>query len=162
VFADTVFHRGSLGLANLTTAVGAGAIVGALALALAGSTDLLPRVTRLAAIGLGPLVILFGYCKQFGFGLLISVVLGFAIVLCSVGLQVQLQSQIRPNFRGRVLGLWTAVNIAGPGIGGAILGALAQWATLQMVTVAAGAFCLVLVVWLMIRTNRRLLPTSPS
>jgi MFS family permease len=162
VFADTVFHRGSLGLANLTTAVGAGAIVGALALALAGSTDVLPRVTRLAAIGLGPLVILFGLCREFGLGLLISVVLGFAIVLCSVGLQVQLQSQIRPNFRGRVLGLWTAVNIAGPGVGGAILGALAQWATLQIVTVAAGTFCLVLVVWLMIRKNRALLPTSPS
>jgi MFS family permease len=74
VFADTVFHRGSLGLANLTTAVGAGAIVGAMALALAGSTHLLPRVTRLAAIALGPLVILFGLCKDFGFGLSISVV----------------------------------------------------------------------------------------
>jgi predicted MFS family arabinose efflux permease len=146
VFADTVFHRGSLGLANLTTAVGAGAIVGALALALAGSAHLLPRVTRVAAIGLGPLVILFGYCREFGFGLFISVVLGFAIVLCSVGLQVQLQSQISPHFRGRVLGLWTAVNIAGPGIGGAILGALAQWASLRTVTSAAGALCVALVV----------------
>ncbi len=162
VFADTVFHRGSLGLANLTTAVGAGAIVGALALALAGSTDLLPRVTGLAAICLGPLVILFGFCTQFGVGLLISLVLGFAIVLCSVGLQVQLQSLIRANFRGRVLGLWTTVNIAGPGVGGALFGALAHWATLQIVTVAAGAFCWVLVAWLMIRANRRVLPTAPA
>ena len=162
VFADTVFHRGSLGLANLTTAVGAGAIVGALALALAGSTDLLPRVTGLAAICLGPLVILFGFCTQFGAGLLISLVFGFAIVLCSVGLQVQLQALIRASFRGRVLGLWTAVNIAGPGVGGALLGGLAHWATLRIVTVAAGAFCLVLVVGLMIRANRRLPPTSPA
>ena len=160
VFADTVFHRGSLGLANLTTAVGAGAIVGALALALAGSTHLLPRVTRLAAIALGPLVILFGLCKDFGFGLLISVVLGFTIVLCSVGLQVQLQSQIRANFRGRVLGLWTSVNIAGPGIGGAILGALAQWATLRAVTTTAGVLCMALVVGVMLRSDR-LLPATP-
>jgi hypothetical protein len=159
VFADTVFHRGSLGLANLTTAVGAGAIVGAMALALAGSTHLLPRVTRLAAIALGPLVILFGLCKDFGFGLLLSVVLGFAIVLCSVGLQVQLQSQIRANFRGRVLGLWTAVNIAGPGIGGAILGALAQWATLRTVTTTAGALCITLVVGVMVRSDRLLAAT---
>ena len=162
VFADTVFHRGSLGLANLTTASGAGAILGALALAFAGSTDSLPRVTRVAAVCLGPLVIVFGLCKEFRFGLLISVVLGFAIVLCSVGLQVQLQSQIRHNFRGRVLGLWTSVNIAGPGFGGALLGALAQWATLRTVTVAAGLLCVTLVSWVMLRANRQLLPAVRS
>ncbi|MEP6885948.1 MAG: MFS transporter [Gammaproteobacteria bacterium] len=153
-FADSVFHRGSLGLANLTTAVGAGAIVGALVLAWAGATNLLPRVTRLAAIWLGPLVIAFGLCSEFFLGLLISTALGFAIVLCSVGLQVQLQSLIRDNFRGRVLGLWTAVNIAGPGVGGALLGALAQWATLLTVTVAAGSLCVALVVWLTLRSDR--------
>ena len=146
-FADSVFHRGSLGLANLTTVVGAGAIVGALVLARAGPTDLLPRVTRLAAMALGPLVIAFGLCTVFFLGLLISAALGFAIVLCSVGLQVQLQSLIRDNFRGRVLGLWTAVNIAGPGVGGALLGALAQWGSLSVVTVAAGSLCMALVVW---------------
>ncbi len=158
-FADSVFHRGSLGLANLTTAAGAGAIVGALVLARAGSTELLPRVTHLAAIGLGPLVIVFGLNKQFAIGLLISAALGFAIVLCSVGLQVQLQSLIRDKFRGRVLGLWTAVNIAGPGVGGAMLGALAQWATLPMVTIAAGSLCIALVLWVMLRSSR-LLPAT--
>ncbi|MEP6548716.1 MAG: MFS transporter [Gammaproteobacteria bacterium] len=160
-FADSVFHRGSLGLANLTTVVGVGAIVGALVLARAGSAGLLPRVTRQAAISLGPLVIAFGLCREFFLGLLISAALGFAIVLCSVGLQVQLQSLIRDNFRGRVLGLWTAVNIAGPGVGGALLGALAQWATLRTVTMAAGFLCITLVVWAMLRSTR-LPPALPS
>jgi MFS family permease len=149
VFADSVFHRGSLGLANLTTATGAGAIVGALGLARAGSTDLLPRLTRLAALWLGALVIVFGSCRTFYLGLLLSAALGCAIVLCSVGLQVQLQAVINDNFRGRVLGLWTAVNVAGPGIGGALLGGLAQWATLRAVTVSAGLACLALVLWVM-------------
>ena len=153
-FADSVFHSGSLGLANLTTAVGAGAIVGALILARVGSTELLPRVTRLAAIWLGPLVIVFGFCEEFFLGLSISAALGFAIVLCSVGLQVQLQSSIHNRFRGRVLGSWTAVNIAGPGIGGAIQGALAQWASLRTVTVASGFLCTALVVWVMLRSSR--------
>jgi hypothetical protein len=153
-FADSVFHRGSLGLANLTTAVGAGAIVGALVLAQVSSPELLPRVTRLAAILLGPLVIAFGFCTEYVLGLSISAALGFAIVLCSVGLQVQLQSSIQNNFRGRVLGSWTAVNIAGPGIGGAIQGALAQWATLRTVTIASGLLCTALVVWVMLRSNR--------
>jgi hypothetical protein len=59
-----------------------------------------------------------------------------------------------------VLGLWTAVNIAGPGIGGAILGALAQWATLRTVTTTAGALCMALVVGVMLRADR-LLPATP-
>lgn len=158
-FADSVFHRGSLGLAQLTTAAGAGAIVGALVLAQVGWTQLLPRVSNLAALCLGTLVVAFGLCKAFSLGLLISATLGFAIVLCSVGLQVQLQSLIRDNFRGRVLGLWTAVNIAGPGIGGAALGALAQWATLSEVTVAAGLLCTLFVTSLMMR-SRRLPPAA--
>jgi hypothetical protein len=58
-----------------------------------------------------------------------------------------------------VLGLWTAVNIAGPGIGGAILGALAQWGTLRTVTTTAGALCIALVVGVMLRSERLLAAT---
>ena len=144
-FADSVFHKGSIGLADLTTAAGVGAIAGALVLSRIGSTPWLPRLTRLAALGLGAVVVLFGLCEGFVAGLALSAVLGFGIVLCSVGLQVILQSSIRDHYRGRVLGLWTAVNIAGPGIGGALLGAIANWVGLKPVTVVAGCLCLLLV-----------------
>jgi MFS family permease len=152
-FADSVFHRGSVGLADLTTAGGLGAIVGALLLSRAGSTDLLPRLTRYAALWLGALVIVFGLTSAFEVGLVLSAVLGFAIVLCSVGLQVMLQSSIRDGFRGRVLGLWTAVNVAGPGVGGALIGAFAQWVGLRAVTVTAGILCVLLVIWAMPRAS---------
>jgi MFS family permease len=152
-FADSVFHKGSLGLANLTTAAGVGAIVGALVLSRAGSTELLPRLTRLAAFWVGAVVIVFGLCEDYVAALGLSATLGLGIVLCSVGLQVLLQSSIHDNFRGRVLGLWTAVNIAGPGIGGALLGALAKWVGLQAVTVMAGLLCMLLVGWVMLRSN---------
>jgi MFS family permease len=147
-FADSVFHKGSLGLANLTTAAGVGAIFGALLLSRAGSTASLPRLTRLAAFWVGAVVIVFGLCESYVAALLLSAMLGFGIVLCSVGLQVLLQSSIHDNFRGRVLGLWTAVNIAGPGIGGALVGALAHWVGLQSVTVMAGVLCMLLVGWI--------------
>jgi len=148
-FADSVYRRGSVGLADLTTAGGVGAIVGAILLSRAGSTQVLARLTRHAALWLGALVIVFGLTRTFLAGLLLSCALGFAIVLCSVGLQVLLQSSIPDGFRGRVLGLWTAVDVAGPGVGGALVGVLAQWAGLQAVTVAAGLLCALLVVWAM-------------
>jgi MFS family permease len=153
VFADSVFHRGSLGLANLTTAAGIGAIIGALVLSQVGASRLLPPITRVSALALGGIVIGFAVCRDFATGMLISGLLGAAIVLCSVGLQVILQSSIRDQFRGRVLGLWTAVNIAGPGIGGAVLGAGANWAGLRVIGVGAGVMCLLLVAAVVFRTD---------
>jgi predicted MFS family arabinose efflux permease len=107
----------------------------------------------------GAAVIVFGLCEVYAAALGLSAALGFGIVLCSVGLQVQLQSSIHDNFRGRVLGLWTAVNIAGPGIGGALLGALANWVGLQAVTVLSGALCMLLVGWVMPRSVISATPT---
>jgi len=159
-FADSVFRRGSVGLADLTAASGVGAIAGALLLWRAGSSEWLPRLTRHAALWVGVLVILFGLSGTFHVGLVLCCALGFAIVLCSVGLQVLLQSAIHDDFRGRVLGLWTVVNVAGPGIGGALIGALAQWEGLRAVAVAAGLLCLLLVVWAMPRASPLVLERS--
>ena len=150
-FADSVFSRGSVGLADLTTANGVGAICGALMLSRAGVTSLLPRVTRQAALACGALVAIFALCRSFTAGLVLSAVLGYALVVCSVGLQVLLQSSIRDHFRGRVMGLWTAANVAGPGIGGALIGGLGQWAGLTIAGVTAGTLCTVLVLWVMPR-----------
>jgi predicted MFS family arabinose efflux permease len=144
-FADAVFHRGSLGLADLTTAGGVGAIAGALVLSRVGSTRWLPVVTRQATVAVGLLVAIFGLCRGFALGLALCAVMGFAQVLCSVGLQVLLQSAIHDNYRGRVLGLWTATNVAGPGVGGALIGVVAQHAGLGPVTLAAGLICAALV-----------------
>jgi predicted MFS family arabinose efflux permease len=148
-FADSVFGRGSVGLADLTTATGVGAMAGALVLARVGSTASLPSVARQATIAVGVLTLIFGLCRTFLLGLLLNAALGFAMVLCSVGLQVLLQSSIHDHFRGRVLGLWTATNVAGPGIGGALIGAAAQQAGLMSVTIGAGMLCLLLVLWAM-------------
>jgi MFS family permease len=155
-FADAVFHRGSLGLANLTTAGGLGAIAGALLLARVGSAKRLAVVTQQATIAVGLLVALFGLCRGFPLGLAVCAVMGFAQVLCSVGLQVLLQSAIHDHYRGRVLGLWTATNVAGPGVGGALLGVAAQRAGLGVVTVGAGLICAALVMIAM--RNGRLQP----
>jgi len=152
-FADKVFHRGSVGLADLTTAAGVGAIIGALVLSRGGSTSLIPRLTRYSALLLGVFVVLFGLCSSFMLGLLVTGIFGFAIVLCSVGLQVLLQASIRDGFRGRVLGLWSAVNVAGPGLGGALIGTLAEPGGLKAVTVATGALCCALVAWAMPRAG---------
>jgi MFS family permease len=144
-FSAAVFNRGSTGLAQLNTAVGIGAIAGALLLSRSGTGPRLARLTRYATLALGLILALFGASSSYPAGLVILAVFGLAVVLCSVGLQTLLQSVLEDRYRGRVLGLWSAVNVAGPGVGAAILGSLAQPAGLMPVTVLSGLLCTILV-----------------
>jgi len=148
-FADLVYARGSVGLANLTTAAGVGAILGALILSRTPSGPRLFRLTRYSVLAFGVTVAAFGLCGAYWAGLVVAAVVGGNIVLCSVALQVLVQSAVEDGFRGRVMGLWTAVNVAGPGIGGALDGALAHFLGLRTVTVAGGLSCVLLVAWAM-------------
>jgi MFS family permease len=154
-FADSVFHRGSVGLANLTTAVGLGAIAGGLTLS---REERVPQLTRIASYLVGGAVCLFGLCTAYWAGLLAICLLGFVVVICGIGLQVLLQGAVGDQYRGRVLGLWTAVSVAGPGVGGAVAGFAAQLLGLKAVTVLFGVCCLALVIWLNPRSPPALEP----
>ncbi|MDE2219197.1 MAG: MFS transporter [Gammaproteobacteria bacterium] len=145
-FADSVFRRGSVGLADLTTSAGIGAIAGALLLSRLQGARSLPSITRKATLALGGVIAAFALCTSFRVGLALAGLCGFTIVLSSVGLQVLLQAGIRADFRGRVLGLWSAVNMAGPGVGAALTGTLAQLAGLKAVSATAGLLCIVLII----------------
>lgn len=154
-FADQVYHRGSAGLATLTTASGAGAMIGAAALSRAGRyRGLMNALVKHGTLWVGAVLVLLGAMSHYAAAIAVLVVYGVAIVLSSVGLQVLLQSEIEGKMRGRVLGLWGACNVAGPGIGGALLGALAQVAGLRLVTVVSGAACSGLAAVIMHRSGR--------
>jgi predicted MFS family arabinose efflux permease len=153
-FADAVYAKGSLGLANLTAAGGIGAIAGAVVLSQSHGGKQLVQITRAATLALGAVVGIFGLCTSYGLGLLVSAALGFAVVLCGIGLQVRLQAILHDSFRGRVLGVWTSVALAAPGLGAAALGLAAQQFGLRAVTVAAGVLCAALVMWITLAPQR--------
>lgn len=152
-FAGGLYQRGSSGLAALTTASGIGAVVGGVLLSRAGSAGGLRTIARRSAMGLGAFVITLGVIPNYGFALAAIFILGILGVVCGVGLQVLLQKAIDESFRGRVLGLWGMCNVAGPGIGGAIIGAGAQVVGLRSATVASGAVCAALAVWIVRRSG---------
>ena len=145
-YADAVFLRGIRGLAAFTTAAGVGAITGALNLSRARGEMRLVRITRFSTLSLGVAVCIFGLCPSFEFAVAAAGMIGFLVVLCSVGLQVRLQTSVAENYRGRVLGVWIAVNIAGPGLGGAVAGAAAQVLGLRIVAVVWGLICFAAVI----------------
>jgi hypothetical protein len=152
-FAGGLYQRGSAGLAVLTTASGVGAIIGGALLSQAGRAGGLTVLARRGSVWLGAVVVLLGAIPSYWLSIATVAVLGLAIVVSSVGPQVLLQKSIEESFRGRVLGLWGMCNIAGPGIGGAMLGAFAQVFGLRGATMASGLACLALAAWIVQRSR---------
>jgi MFS family permease len=147
-FAGGLYHRGSAGLAVLTTASGIGAILGGVALNKASRTGTQKTLARRGAVSLGAMVAILGVVPSFWLAAAAIAVVGTAIIVCSVGLQVLLQNSIDASFRGRVLGLWGMCAIAGPGIGGAVLGSIAQNFGLRPATIVSGITCTILSAWI--------------
>ncbi len=152
-FAGGLYDRGSSGLAALTTAGGIGAIIGGALLSKAGSDGWLPMLARRGALWVGVIVVLLGVVQNYWFAVGVVAVLGLAVVVCSVGLQVLLQKSIDESFRGRVLGLWGMCNVAGPGIGSAMIGSVAHVLGLPGATIASGLACGVLSAWIVHRSR---------
>ena len=147
-FAGGLYQRGSTGLAVLTTLSGVGAILGGVLLSRAGNADWLGVMARRSAITLGMVVVALGLAPGFWSGAAAVFVLGVCGVISGVGLQVLLQKSISETFRGRVLGLWGMCSVAGPGVGGAIIGGATQVLGLRGATVAGGLISSVLALWI--------------
>ena len=147
-FAGGLYQRGSAGLAVLTTLSGVGAILGGVLLSRAGNAVWLGVMARRSAMILGMLVVVLGLAPGFWTGTAAVFVLGVCGVISGVGLQVLLQKSISETFRGRVLGLWGLCNVAGPGVGGAIIGSATQVLGLRGATVAGGLISSALALWI--------------
>lgn len=138
-FADGVFLQGPGGLAMLTSAVGVGALIGALVVA---NTTKVKGMTRLVmtVFGLG-IVFQFAFVLAPDFNIAVGAIafLGITIAVGGIGSQVLVQSSIHNAMRGRVLSVWSLIMRAGPPVGAWALGGLAEFWDLQAVFVVATA-----------------------
>jgi len=136
-FADGVFGQGPAGLALLTSAVGAGALVGALVVA---NTTKVKGMTRLVMIvfGLG-IVFQFAFILAPTFNIAVgaTALLGLTVAAGGIGSQVLVQSSIHAAMRGRVVSVWSLIMRAGPPVGAWVLGSIAEFIDLQTVFIVA-------------------------
>ncbi len=142
-FAESVFRRGATGLAILTAAAGAGAIVAGIII----SRGVVRLRIRYIAIGIavaGCLIIVLGVARQFWLGIATVAALGFILTVCGVGSQILLQSLIDDELRGRVSSLWGMIAFGGTAFGGLIVGAFASIWGLSATTLGIGIVCMLL------------------
>lgn len=140
-FAGGVFERGSGGLAALMAATGGGAISAGILLSRTHSEEKLLALVRSACLLAGVVIAVFGLVDRFPLAVGVMALVGASATLSSVGLQTVLQLIISDEYRGRVVAFWGMTTVAGPSIGGAVLGAIAQHTGLASVTVLSGVLC---------------------
>ncbi|MEM1089353.1 MAG: MFS transporter [Pseudomonadota bacterium] len=154
-FADGVFGRGAVGLAWLTSASGAGAIVAGLWLARRGGRPL-KMIAPLSAAVSGLVVIAFALNQSFEVGLVLTACLGFFFSTFGITVQSLLQTQVDDAFRGRVSSFWGVFGIGGSALGAFLLGALAPQLGLSVVSVISGVVCIALCFPVSARILRRI------
>ncbi len=146
VFAGAVFERGSSGLATLTSAIGAGAVVSGLAMS-RGVEWLNIRIIRGAVITAGLLIATLGVIQPFWIGVGIVAALGVILSLCGVGSQILIQTLVDDEVRGRVSSFWGMIAFGGTALGGLLVGSAANIWGLQNVVVISGLACTAAALW---------------
>lgn len=139
-FADAVYDGGSVALAILTSAIGAGAIVAGLILS-RGTHWLNVSVIRIAIAVSGALIAVLGLVDQFWLAVTIVALLGIILSMCGVGSQILIQTLVDDEVRGRVSSLWGVVAFGGTALGGLLVGATASNWDLQNAVFSTGLLC---------------------
>ena len=152
-YADAVFDRGSGGLAVLTSAIGAGAIIAGLVLA-KGAAWLRLEVVAGGVICAGLMLVTMGASDNFWLTTAAVCGLGLMLSLCGVGSQILLQSIVDDDVRGRVSSLWGMVAFGGVALGGLLVGSLSSLYGLREVTAATGVLCSLLAGGLLLQWRR--------
>ena len=123
--AADVFHGGAFELAWLTSSTGGGAIIAGLFLSQQRNTNGLQKLVLINTAVFGISLISMLSTTLFWFAIPCSMVAGFSMVVCAVGVQSIIQAQVADEFRGRVLSLYGFIFRAGVGLGSLCLGMLA-------------------------------------
>jgi len=107
LLARDVLHQDAHGFGLLMTAVGLGAVVGAIVLASLGTERPPTQVLVTAALTLGLATMLMASVGRFGVAVALLLVMGFCGMLFMTGANTTVQLSVPDNLRGRVMSLHT-------------------------------------------------------
>lgn len=136
-YADTVFHSGSRGYGLLSSAVAAGAVVGALASTRRRSLRLRHLVATAGVLGLVQIVAATVRSEAALIAVLVAV--GAASLLYLTGANTMVQTAVAPTMRGRVMSLYVLVLFGAQAASGVLIGAVADTFGARTAMLATGA-----------------------
>jgi len=127
VFARDVLHLGATGYGALTSSIGIGAVIGALAIALA-STRIRARGRLMLAggIALGILLMLFAASRTLALSMVLLALAGCAMIVNNSLTNTLLQTAAPDHLRGRIMGFYSFVFVGMAPFGAFLFGLVAE------------------------------------
>ena len=149
VFAQNVLHVGATGFGFLMSAMGAGSLAAALALAWASRRS--TSFITWGALALAIFEVAFALSPSYPLSLLLMVGMGWAMVTFLTTANTTLQLTTPGRLRGRVLSVYTIVFIGSTPIGSVIIGGLADLIDPRAAMVFGAVLSIAAVLWAMRR-----------
>lgn len=147
VVARNVLHTGATGYGFLLTAVGVGALAGALSVAALGQRVPRGRLFALSAYGFGVALIGFSFVHVRWLAALVLVAVGYMFLLNGALANGMLQSIVPDELRGRVVAAYVFVSVGFTPIGSFIAGAVADAAGVSWAIGGGAAIMLGYTIW---------------
>jgi len=140
LLARGTFGGGAETYGLLTSAMGAGAIVGGLVVAGHGRTGLRPLTVSAAAFGVA--ILGAAAAPTLPVALVAMALVGAASITFLATGNTTLQLTSEPRFRGRVMALWTMAFLGSTPIGAPVVGAISEYGSPRAGLVLGGLACL--------------------
>jgi len=126
IFADRVLHGGARALGVLMGASGAGALLGALTLAMRRGVRGLGRWIAFSAIAFGASLVLFSFSRWFLLSAILLVPVGYSVMLQMSSSNTMIQAMVPDELRGRAMAVYTMMFMGMAPMGALFAGVLAD------------------------------------
>ena len=147
IFAGKILHGGPHTLGFLMGAVGVGAVISAVSLAVRRSVLGLGRMIPVSAGAFGVGLILFGFSTNLLLSLALMLVCGFGLMQQMAASNTIIQTIVEENKRGRVMSYYTMSFVGMAPFGSLLAGSLAHWIGAPRTVMFSGACCIVGALW---------------
>jgi len=147
VFASTILKGGPHTLGFLMGAVGVGALVSALSLAIRKSVVGLGRMIYISTAMFGVALIFFGMSRNFWLSLFCMLFCGFGMMQQMAASNTIIQTIVEEDKRGRVMSFYTVAFVGMAPFGSLLSGALARAIGAPRTVMFSGACCIAGAIW---------------
>ncbi len=147
IFAGKILHGGPHTLGFLMGAVGIGALVSAISLALRKTVLGLGRMIPISTAALGAGLILFGMSRILWVSLMLMLVCGFGMMQQMAASNTIIQTIVEDNKRGRVMSFYAMAFVGMAPFGSLLAGVLAHAIGAPRTVMLSGACCIAGAAW---------------
>ena len=140
IFADQILHSGARGLGILMGFSGAGALIGALALAAKSGLRGLGTWVAACSASFGVFLVLFAYSRMFWVSAVLLIPVGLFMMVQMASTNTLIQSMVPDRLRGRVISLYSMMMMGMAPLGALLAGGVSERLGAP-ITVAIGGVC---------------------